>query len=221
MNVRKTLARAVALAMLAAPLSLAVTATESPAQAVTTLQTSAVLQLSNTGALAYGTSAHVYGAVKDSDGYSVRTGTVHLQALPYGAAGWADVATQTASGYLTFDIQPSISTQYRLVYDGGSDSSYTYTGSTSAPVDEPVARALKIKHKGLKMWGTVKPASKVKLVFKIKKGKKYKNWFKVKTNKKGKWSKHISGKTGTHFVVVLPASGGYAGAANAYTIVRY
>lgn len=119
-------------------------------------------------------------------------------------------------------MKPSVSTQYRLVYTGyTATSSYesSYSSTTGTAVKASVARALNIKHKGLHMWGTVKPASKLKLVFKIKKGHKYKKWFKVKTNKKGKWSKHIRGKVGTHFIVVLPGSGGYAGTANAYTII--
>jgi hypothetical protein len=220
MNVRKTLARAVALALLAAPLTVAA-AGVGPAQAATTLQTTALIQVANAVPLDYGTgTGRIEAAIKGSDGYAVTTGTVHLQALAYGAAGWADVTTTTASGYLSFDVKPSISTQYRVVYDGGSDSSYTYAGTTSAPVDEPVARVLKVKYKGLKMWGTVKPASKLKLVFKIKKGKKYKNWFKVKTNKKGKWTKHIKGKVGTKFAVVVPAGGGYAATGGLYKIRR-
>ena len=222
MNVRKTIVRVLALALLAAPA--AVVASGESAQAVTTQTTTTTLD-PITSTTAYGSDVYVTGSVKDASGSSVYDGTVTLMALPYGATAWQPVATDTAGGYVSFDVKPTISTQYQLVYSGyTAQSSYetTYKSSASAATLAPVARKLTIKHKGLKMWGKVTPAAKkLKLVFKIKKGHKYKKWFKVKTNKKGKWTKHIHGKVGTHFVVVLPGSGGYAGAANAYTIIGF
>jgi hypothetical protein len=224
MKFRRTLARGVALALLAAPLSLAAGVTPAARAAdVPTHTAVATLELSGSGPITYKSTAHIYGAVKDTDGSSVYDGTVKLQALAYGASAWADVpgATDEASGFLSFDVKPLISTQYRLVYSGhtGTDEyDPTYTSAVSNAVAEPVARALIIKHKGLHMWGTIKPAAKLKLVFKIKKGKRYKKWFTVRTDKSGRWSKQIHGKVGTRFVVVLPASHGYAGAADGYTI---
>jgi hypothetical protein len=223
MNVRKTLVRVLALALLAAPA--AVVASGESAQAVTMATHGTTVTLDPiTSTTTYGGDVYVTGSVKDATtGDSVYDGTVTLMALPYGASAWQPIATDTAGGYVSFDVKPGISTQYQLVY-GGGDNGYdtTWTGNHSSSVLAPVARKLTIKHKGLKMWGKVTPAAKkLKLVFKIKKGHKYKKWFTVKTNKKGKWTKHIHGKVGTHFVVVLPGSGGYAGAANAYTIIGF
>ncbi|WP_017932808.1 hypothetical protein [Nocardioides sp. Iso805N] len=222
MNLRKTVARVAALALLATPVAVIASGEAAEAAPASSGTTSAIQPIS--GAITYGTSdtVSIYGRVSATDGSYVDNGTVTLQAAPYPYTRWTSIATSTNPSYADFDgLKPTISTAYRIVYSGyktTNDYDETYTSSISKPVIAPVARKLTIKHKGLKMWGTVKPASKLKLHFKIKKGHKYKKWFTVKTNKKGKWTKHIHGKPGTKFVVVLPSSGGYAGAADAYVI---
>lgn len=218
MNVRTTLARAIALALLAAPTAVALGA--APSEAAPTVSTTTTLAVGNGTPLTYGTGGYLVGAVKDSTGSSVYDGTVDLQALPYGASAWTTIASDTASGYISFDVTPNISTRYQLVYRGGSTSSATYRGSTSTSVAEPVARKLAIHHKGLHMRGNVSPAKKkLKIVFKLIKHHKLHKWFSVKTNKKGKFSKHIKGKVGTKFTVIVPSSGGYVGTANAFRII--
>ena len=217
---RKTLARGVALALLAAPLTLAVAA-EAPAQAATTHVTVTTASVYNPRVIERGSSytALIERSVSTSDGAYVSGGSVALQASAYPYKSWATIYTTSPSRFLSHSVKPAISTRYRWVYSGGTGySDDIYTASVSSPVTQAVSRALNIKHKGLHMWGTVKPHAKLKLVFKIKKGKKYKKWFTVKTNKKGKWSKQIHGKTGTEFLVKVPAGHGFAAAANGYRI---
>ena len=211
MNVRKTLARAVALALLAAPTAVALAAA-APSEAAAPLGTTVTIQIGTSAPIERGDTTSISGSVKDSTGASVNYGTVTLQASPYPFTTWTTVATDDASGYFYFgDVTPSITTHYQVVYGGyTSTSSYPSSYSPSAPsnvVAQGVARVLSIHHHGLHMRGNVSPAKKkLKIVFKLIKHRKLHKWFSVKTNKKGKFSKHIKGKVGTRFVVLVPNS---------------
>lgn len=211
MNLRSTLSRAVALALLAAPV--AVVATGESTQAVTVATHGTTVTLNAIKTVSYGDTAYITGSVTDSTtGQSVYDGTVTLEALAYGSSTWQPVASDSAGGYVSFDVKPSISTQYQLVYSGGDNGYDTkWTGNHSGTVLAPVGRKLTVKSRGLHLWGKVSPATKVKLVFKRKTHGKYKNWFKVKTNKKGKWSTHLHGSVGTKVEIILPSGGGYVG----------
>lgn len=222
MNIRSTLSRVVALALLAAPAAVLAGPAGDAQAATAKLGTLVTLQLSDSKPVEYGKSTSLYGAVKDSTGSSVDNGTVELLALPYGSSTWTAIASQPASGYVSFDVKPTIGTAYQLRYDGyTATNSYenTYTPNQSTPVAQQVARKLKISHHALHMSGKVTPAAKLKIAFKTIHGKKLKKWFTVKTNKKGKFSKQIPPFHGRKFAVIVPASGGYAGALDAYTIL--
>jgi hypothetical protein len=156
---RKTLVRATVLALLAAPVSVAVAAeTTGAASAATTLSTTTTIEIYNQRNIEYGSggTALIEGAVKASDGTAVdySNGTMALQAHPYGSSTWTTIYTQDPSLYFSYTVKPTISTQYRIVYTPDptvTDSSYT--GSTSATVTQGVARKLSIQHRGLRMWG--------------------------------------------------------------------
>jgi hypothetical protein len=222
MKLRNTLARALALVVLATPAAVAVAGPSSPANAATTtLATTATISIYNARTVSYGEQVLVEGAIRDSAGNSVNYGTVQLQAST-DSVNWTTITSDTASAYLSFEVTPSVSTSYRLVYGGyTSTSSYqsSYTASTSVPVGQPVARKSVIKYRGLHMWGKVSPAKRLKLKFKIYKHHHFRPWFTVKTTARGTWSKHVRGKVGTRFLVVVPGSGGFVGTADAYHII--
>ncbi|WGL53250.1 hypothetical protein P5P86_05345 [Nocardioides sp. BP30] len=220
MTLRTTLARALALTLLAAPA--AVLAAGGSAQAATTSGTTSSLQPVS-GTVVYGGTVDLSGQVKAADGSYIGSGsgTVTLQAAPYPFTSWRNVATASSPTYADFyDVKPTITTRYRIVYSGyRSSSNESYTASTSAVVTVPVAHSFSLKSKGLHLWGKVAPAAKVKLVFKKKSHGKYKKWFKVKTTKKGKWSTHLHGAAGTKVEIILPATPGYAGAVRTGRII--
>lgn len=219
MNLRKTVARVAALALLATPV--AVIASSEGAQAATVATHGTTVRLNPVRAIIYGSSTYITGSVTDSTtGQSVYEGTVTLEARSYGSSAWRPIASDSAGGYVLFDIKPAISTQYQLVYSGGDNGYDTkWTGNHSSSVVAPVARKLTLNSRGLHLWGKVAPATKLKLVFKKKAHGKYKKWFKVKTNKKGKWSTHLHGRVGTKVEIIIPASGGYVGAVQTGSIV--
>jgi|GEM_PF-3660395 len=224
MNLRKTIARAVALVVLATPAAVIAAGPTSPASAATTLTTTATISIFDAKTLGYasGDDALIEGSIRDSAGQPVDEGTVQLQASAYPYTTWTTVATATASAYPSFTVTPTVSTRYQLVYNGFTSTSSdqpSYLPATSTAVNQPVARKSVIKYKGLHMWGKVLPAKKMKLKFKIYKHHHFRPWFTVKTTARGKWSKHIRGKVGTRFVVIVPGSDGYVGTADAYHII--
>lgn len=173
-----------------------------------------------------GYSPFISGTVKDSAGNSVYAGTVDLLAKPNGAK-WRKVATKDASGYLSFsDVKPKKNTQYRLVYNGGSNSSNTYQPSNSRTIKIRVARKFTLKrtnnYRVFVYKGRVTPKyNKKRLV--VKASKKEKKGFKkvkglqVKTNKKGKVTLRLPKRKGKWWWTVT-AKGDKNYAANGYKI---
>ncbi len=231
MKLRSTLARVVAVALVATSGAVASTAVTAPAAhaAGKTLATTATLSaptygLNDFGALEYGKTVSINGAVKSSEGSSVSKGTVTLEASPYPYTSWTPVQTTTASGFLSFkDLAPTISTKYRLTYSGYTAANQyedTFQATVGPELLIPVARTAKIKPKGHVLKGKVAPDfAKQKLVFQKKKGKKYVKWFTVKTNKLGAFRKFVPGKVGDEFAIVWPSSNGYAGGVSFYHFV--
>lgn len=224
MNIRSTLSRAVALALLAAPVAVLAGPAGNAQAATTTLSTMTTISLDAGGKpVKYGKTMEITGAVKDSTGASVYDGVVELQAMPYGSSSWTTIATDDASGFVAFyDVKPTVSTAYRLHYQGyTATSSYekTYAFSDSTPATQPLYRNVSIKSKGTRMYGKVTPAAgRMKIVFKLIKHKKLHKWFTVKTKKNGKWSKVVHGKVGTQFMVISPASPGFVAYAEPWHI---
>lgn len=232
MKLRTTLARVVAVALVATSGAVASTAVTAPAHAAGTHATTITLDpistsyLNDFGAVEYGDDFALTGKVAATDGTSLYcpsgTGTATLEALPYGATAWTPVATDTSASSLSFyGVVPSISTQYRVSFAGCTTTSSnpdTFQPAVSAPVTVGVARVADIKIKGRNtLVGKVKPDfAKQKLIFQKKKGKRFVKWFKVRTNAKGKFRKTVSGKVGDEFAVVWPASNGYAGGVSVY-----
>ncbi|MGZ4452830.1 MAG: hypothetical protein ACXVWW_03800 [Nocardioides sp.] len=212
MNIRSTIVRIAALALVAAPV--AVLAPAPAAHAAETLTTTTTLTLYYNRTVAYGDTVDLVGKVVGSDTYSAYDGTAQLQASPYPYTSWTTVATQEASGFMLFnDLKPSISTHYRLVYGGftATDTySDSYTPSTSAVVSQAVSRKLIVHNHRLHLFGAVKPGGRLKLVFARKAHGKYRPWFTTKTKKNGKWEHTIHGAIGTKVRISVPGGPGYA-----------
>lgn len=226
MKFHKTLARAAALILLTAPAAVALGAgSAGPASAATPVTTTTTISIFDEQVMTYGEgSALVEGSVTASDGSYVDGGTVSLQASPYPFRTWTTIYTTSPSTSLSYEVKPTISTEYRWVYTGYADPDTTqpsYAPSQTAnPATQPVARKMSIQHRGLRMWGKVSPAkSRLKIVFEILKHHKLHKWFTVRTDKHGKWSKQIHGRVGTKFTVIVPTSAGYVGTHDEYSII--
>ncbi len=88
-----------------------------------------------TGRVGYDTAAPKY----------VNAGTATLQRLPYGASSWANVSSKTYTDTTTdlvWSLKPSNTTQYRIVYSGGTYGADTYGTSVSNVVKVGVKRNL-------------------------------------------------------------------------------
>lgn len=127
--------------------------------------------------------------VNAADGSYVDEGTITIQRLLAGESTWTTIASDTAPSMFESEIKAAGNAIYRITYSGGP----TYSPS-SLDVPVKVGRKVEVqtisgRRAGLK--GSIKPAAKIKIKIERKYGKKYKKMRIVKSNKKGKFLAYL------------------------------
>ena len=241
MNKNMSSLRRVALlvvALVASSLSL-VTVASSPARAATTYDTFAQVG-ANYSWVTYGATVTVKGRVGyDNGGQAtyVAAGTATLQQLAYGTSTWRPVSSKAivpGTGDLTWSVRPTNTTQYRVVYVGGSYGDKTWNGSTSPVVKVGVARSVtdKFAKRSGVFKGKVSPSYKKKRVIVqkttcnpgISDNCRWKTFKKLRTDKKSAWSIKLRyTRTKTYYRVVVKPSNGYVTSYSKHyvSLVRY
>ncbi|MBE7323971.1 hypothetical protein IEQ44_04820 [Nocardioides sp. Y6] len=166
-----------------------------------------------------GSKPYIVASVKTSAGTSVYDGDVALQAKTAGSS-WKTIRTADASSYVSFsDVVPKKNTDYRAVYQGGSDSysGDTYVASQSGSMKIKVQRKFTFSgnDRTFKVKGRVTPKyGKKKIVIKVSKRQKrgFKKFRTIKTNKKGKYATKLPKRKGVwYYRFIVKGDKNYAG----------
>ena len=196
-------------------------AVSSPANASDNLTTTTTVSTYSEVPITYGDEITLTADVAASDGASAYRGTVTLFVSTPAVPAWTPVATGTST-YESFDVKPTTSAAYKIVYSGyAATSTYedNYAASESAPFAVTVKRKAVFKTPGLYLVGKIKPDFGHKLVvLKQKKGKKYVAWKRVKTNSKGQFKVKAPNKSGFKFSVTIPSDASFVGFTDYYQV---
>ena len=196
-------------------------AVSSPANASDNLTTTTTVSTYSEVPITYGDEITLTADVAASDGASAYRGTVTLFVSTPAVPAWTPVATGTST-YESFDVRPTTSAAYKIVYSGyAATSTYedNYAASESAPFAVTVKRKAVFKTPGLYLVGKIKPDFGHKLVvLKQKQGKKYVAWKKVKTNGKGQFRVKAPNRSGFKFSVTIPSDASYIGFTDYYQV---
>lgn len=178
-----------------------------------------------TGRVGYDTAAPKY----------VNAGTATLQRLVYGSSSWANVSSKTYTDTTTdlvWSLKPSNTTQYRIVYSGGTYGADTYGTSVSNVVKVGVKRNLgdNFNRSTRVFYGKVTPSYARRTVY-IQKStcssptSSSCTWSLYKTlttTSTGTWSTKLPAYSRrTHFRGLVKASNGYIGGYSNYYVTTY
>src|SRR5689334_6037552 len=113
--------------------TLAVIGLATPASAVVTCTSRVTAHISQTR-VEYGTRLYVDGSVKHTCPGEPESSTYVGQAVLQRALagqGWTNVAVESASGFFYYEVTASANASYRIVYQGGDESSDRYPAKAS------------------------------------------------------------------------------------------
>ena len=197
--------RLVAGTVTAGLLGLTPIAIAAPSQAAVTLSTTTVATPSETQ-LEYGDDFYISVDVDSQDG-SIPDGTSTLMAMEAGSTTWVPVSTGTASYSSFYDVKPTKTTTYKVVYTGYTDPDQgqfgkNYTPSESAPFTIGVARKITYPSSGFVIKGKVTPDyGKKKIVIQVskKQTKGFKKFKTIKTKANGKYKVTLPKRGGTWY----------------------
>lgn len=189
MRVRRLLAAAITVGLVAPTAAIVSTSGTSASAAVATTVVSAYadrpIVYSSASPAVFGDTLYAGVDVTSADGTNITTGSITIQRQIAGQSTWDTVATSSTPYLYNSDMKAAGNAIYRITYSGGGN----YSPSV-AEVAVKVTRKVDIqtisgRRAGLK--GKIKPAGKVKIKVERKYGKKYKSYRKAKSNKKGRF----------------------------------
>lgn len=179
-----------------------------PSQAADSWTTQTVATPSETK-LVYGDDLYVSVDLSSSDGYSPSSadGTVTLMGMEAGSTTWVPVATAENTYASFYDVKPTATTTYKVVYSGFTDPDQGQFGDNYAPSESPtftvqVARKITYPNSGFVIKGKVTPDyAKKKIVIKVsrKQNKGYKSFKTIKTTSTGKYKVTLPRRGGTWY----------------------
>ena len=200
--------RLVAGSVTAGLLGLTPIAIAAPSQAADSWTTQTVATPSETR-LVYGDDFYVNVDLSSSDGYSPSSadGTVTLMGMEAGSTTWVPVATAENTYASFYDVKPTATTTYKVVYSGFTDPDQgqfgdNYAPSESASFTVQVARKITYPSSGFVLKGKVTPNyAKKKIVIKVskKQNKGYKSFKTIKTTSAGKYRITLPRRGGTWY----------------------
>jgi hypothetical protein len=185
-----------------------------PAHADVSVATAATLT-SSKNVYIYGDTIFFDSAVTTADpNHPYAAGTATLYMLRNGSSTWEPVSTDDSVSYLYFEDMKAVqNATYKVVYPGGSESTYssgvvTYLPSESAPFTVKVARKITRPSSGLVLRGKVTPKyKKKKIIVKVSKREKrgYKKFRVIRTNNRGRYRIALPKRRGTwYWQVIVP-----------------
>ena len=179
-----------------------------PSQAADSWTTQTVATPNETQVV-YGGDLDVTVDLSSSDGYSPAgaDGTLTLMAMEAGSTTWVPVATAENTYASFYDVKPTATTTYKVVYSGFTDPDQgpngdNYAASESAAFTVQVARKITYPSTGFVIKGKVTPDyGKKKIVIKVskKQNKGYKSFKTIKTDKRGKYKVTLPHRGGTWY----------------------
>lgn len=157
----------------------------------------------------YGDDLSINVDLSSSDGYSPSStdGTVTLMGMEAGSTAWVPVATAENTYASFYDVKPTATTTYKVVYSGYTDTDQSqygdnYAASESAAFTVQVARKITYPSSGFVIKGKVTPNyAKKKIVIKVsrKQNKGYKSFKTIKTTSAGKYRITLPRRGGTWY----------------------
>jgi hypothetical protein len=200
--------RLVAGTVTAGLLGLTPIAVAAPSQAADSWTTTTTATPSAT-TLEYGKDLYVSVDISSSDGYSPGSadGTSVLYAMEAGSTTFVPVATAESTYASFYDVKPAMTTTYKVVYSGYTDTDQgtygdNYAASESAPFTVSVARKITYPSSGFVLKGKVTPKyAKKKIVIKASRKQKsgYKAFKTIKTTSAGKYRITLPRRGGTWY----------------------
>ena len=198
--------RLVAGTVTAGLLGLTPLAVSAPANATDTWSTTTTATPYETRVV-FGDTVDINVDISSSDGYSPggTDGTSTLYAMEAGTTAWVPVATAENTYASFYDVKPTVTTTYKVVYSGfTATASYqdNYTPSESPVFTVGVARKITYPSSGFVLKGKVTPNyGKKKIVIKVskKKNKGFKSFKTIKTTSTGTYKVALPRRRGTWY----------------------
>lgn len=202
----------------AAPLALA-----APAEARETWSTTTTAAPS-TDLVEFGEEVDVSLEVDSATGSPPVVGTSTLYARRAGTTGWVAVATNSSPGADFLDVTPRMTTTYKVVYGGGTETDTAkgdrYASSESVPFTVAVKRRITHPSAGFELEGRVTPRYRRKLV-RIRSSRDQEAGYElvrvVRTDRRGRYSFRLPQRSGRWFwIISVPGDQRFRGAAFGY-----
>ena len=175
----------------------------------------------------YGDDLWITGTVAtgDATGDTWLYGTVTLLAMPAGATTWTTVATDDTYGSFSFyDVKPSLTTAYKVVFSDTDPDTYAYAASESPGSAVGVQRKVRVDNRRTTFFGKVTPdyahrPVKVERRF----GRQWRTHKIVRTDARGRWSIRLPApsRRKTHWRFTVKSDSSYLGWQAQGWTVRY
>lgn len=200
----------------ASPLALA-----APAEARETWSTTTTAEPS-ADLVEFGEQVDIGLEVDSAAGSSPAVGTSTLYARRAGTTDWVVVATNSFPGADFLDVAPRMTTTYKVVYGGGSETAKgdRYSPSESAPFTVAVKRRITHPSAGFVLEGRVTPRYRSKPV-RIRASRDQETGYElvrvVRTDRRGRYSFRLPQRSGTwYWIISVRGDKRFRGAAFGY-----
>lgn len=153
----------------------------------------------------FGGTVDVSVDVDSDDEDSLTAGTSTLYAMPAGATRWRAVQTSSSASFDYFDVQPRMTTSYKVVYHGYATTSATeqsFAPSTSSVFTVQVARTITYPSGGFDITGQVAPDyAQRRIVVKVSSQKKggFSRFARIRTDAEGRYRISLPRRSGEWF----------------------
>lgn len=202
----------------ATPLALA-----APAEARETWSTTTTAEPS-ADLVEFGEQVDVSLEVDSATGSSPEVGTSTLYARRAGRTDWVAVDTNASPGADFLDVEPRMTTTYKVVYGGGTETDTAkgdrYASSESAPFTVAVKRRITHPSAGFELEGRVTPRYRRKPV-RIRASRDQEAGYElvrvVRTDRRGRYSFRLPRRSGTwYWIISVRGDKRFRGAAFGY-----
>ena len=198
-----------------------------PGVAAADTETTTTLASPGASDVVFGDEVDIDVEVESSSGPSPTDGTSTLLAREAGRTAWVAVATSTSPTADFLGVRPRMSTTYKVVYSGSTDTGNgtSWAASTSAPFTVAVARRITHPTSGFDLSGRVTPRFARKLVLvraSRDKAEGYTLVRAVRTDRRGRYTYVLPKRRGTwYWIIRVKGDSRFRGNAFAYETTVY